>query len=130
MATDYTHLNLTEVEDSAPKFGFEDHQEARFATEALETAQTGLSFHRIKPGRRQGFGHYHEEAEEVYVVLAGSGRMKLDDEVIELVARDAVRVPGPVVRAFEGGEDGLEVIACGPLRGDDPGDVFMDWWSD
>jgi uncharacterized cupin superfamily protein len=130
MADDYTHLNLTEVEDSASKFGFEENQEARFANQALQAEQTGLSFHRVKPGRRQAFGHRHAEAEEVYVVLAGSGRMKLDEAVIEVAERDAVRVRGPVTRAFEAGEDGLEVIACGPLRGDDRGELLMGWWSD
>lgn len=127
---DFTHRNLGEVEDQAPGFGFEDNQEARFANEAMATEQTGLSLHRVKPGKRQSFGHWHEEAEEVYVVLAGSGRMKLDDEVIELQRLDAIRVPGPVKRAFEAGEDGLEVIAFGPRRGDDKGDIEMGWWSD
>ncbi len=87
MPDGFTHLNLSEVEDSAPKFGFEEHQEARFASEALATEQTGFSLHRVKPGRRQGFGHRHEEAEEIYVVLAGSGRMRLDEEVIDFRAR-------------------------------------------
>ena len=130
MPDGFTHRSLNEVEDSAPKFGFEDNQEARFASEAMETEHTGLSFHRVKPGKRQGFGHWHEDAEEVYVVLAGSGRMKLDDEIIELAERDAVRVPGPVTRAFEAGDDGLEVLAFGPLRTDDKGDIEIGWWSD
>lgn len=130
MPDGFTHKNLGEVEDSAPEFGFEENQEARFATAAMGTEATGLSFHRIKPGKRQGFAHRHEDAEEVYVVLSGSGRMKLDDEIIELGERDAVRVPGSVWRAFEGGEEGLEVVAFGPLRPDDKGEIEMDWWSD
>ncbi len=130
MPDGFTHLNLSEVEDSAPKFGFEEHQEARFASEALATEQTGFSLHRVKPGRRQGFGHRHEEAEEIYVVLAGSGRMRLDEEVIELAERDAVRVRGVVTRAFEAGERGLEVLAFGPRRTDDQGELFMGWWGD
>lgn len=130
MPEHYTHMNLAEVEDSAPQFGFEENQEARFANEAMETEQTGLSLHRVKPGQRQGFGHSHEQAEEVYVVLAGSGRMKLDDDVIELAERDAVRVDGPVTRAFEAGASGLEVLAFGPRRPDDQGELAMGWWSD
>lgn len=130
MPDDFTHLNLSEVEDSAPKFGFGERQEARFANEALATEQTGFSLHRVKPGCRQGFGHHHEEAEEVYVVLAGSGKMKLDEKVIELSERDAVRVRGGVTRAFEAGEGGLEVWAFGPRRTDDQGELLMDWWSD
>ena len=74
MAAPYTHRNLDEVEDSAPKFGYEDNQEARFANKALETEQSGLSFHRVKPGKRQAFAHKHDDAEEVYVILSGSVR--------------------------------------------------------
>ena len=81
---DFTHKSVDDVKDSAPEFGFGEHQEARFATEALDAEQTGLSFHRIKPGMRQGFAHTHDETEEVYFVAGGSGRMKIDDEVIDL----------------------------------------------
>jgi mannose-6-phosphate isomerase-like protein (cupin superfamily) len=130
MAAPYTHRNLTEVEDSAAKFGFGETQEARFASEDLETEQTGLSRHRIKPGKRQGFAHRHEEAEEVYVVLSGSGRMKLDDDILELEERDAVRVSAGVTRAFEAGEDGLEILAFGPRRTDDRGELIQNWWVD
>ena len=78
--TSYTHENLTAVEDSAPKFGFEEVQEARFASDRLEAADTGISYHRVLPGKRQAFAHRHDEAEEIYVIVAGKGRMKLDDE--------------------------------------------------
>ncbi|HEV2074907.1 MAG TPA: hypothetical protein VGR10_01570, partial [Thermoleophilaceae bacterium] len=73
MPAPYTHRKLSEVEDSAAKFGFGEVQEARFANADLETEQTGLSYHRVKPGKRQAFGHRHDEAEEVYVVISGSG---------------------------------------------------------
>ena len=76
----YTLKKLTDVEDSAPKFGYDELQEARFATRDLEAEHTGVSHHRVKPGKRQGFAHKHDEAEEVYVVLKGSGRIKLDDD--------------------------------------------------
>ena len=126
---DYTHRNLSEVEDSAPKFGFGENQEARFASEDMQTEQTGLSYHRVKPGKRQPFGHTHDEAEEVYVVLAGSGRVNLDGEVVELVELDAVRVPPGVVRAFEADDEGLRILAFGPRRTDDRGDMFQGWWG-
>lgn len=127
---DYTHLNLNEVEDSAPKHGFAAIQEARFANDAFGTEQTGFSLHRIKPGRRQGFAHRHQEAEEIYLVLGGSGRVNLDGEVVELAELDAVRVPGPITRAFEAGEDGLELLAFGPRRDDDHGDIITGWWGE
>ena len=125
----YTLKNLEDVEDSAPKFGFGETQEARFAHAALEAKDTGFSLHRVKPGRRQGFAHRHENAEEVYVVLSGSGRMKLDDEVIEVKRLDAIRVEPPVTRAFEGGPEGLEVLAFGPRHDGDGELVHEDVWS-
>ncbi len=130
MAASYTHKRLTDVEDSAVKFGLAKTQEARFASDELETEQTGLSHHRVKPGKRQGFGHSHDDAEEVYVVIAGSGRVKLDDEIVELERLDAVRVSPGVIRAFEAGDDGLELLAFGPRRTDDRGEILQDWWND
>src|SRR5450756_1686141 len=73
----------------------------------------GVSHHRLKAGKRQGFGHKHENAEEIYVVLGGSGRVKLDDEIVEIARLDAIRVAPEVVRAFEAGPDGLELLAFG-----------------
>jgi mannose-6-phosphate isomerase-like protein (cupin superfamily) len=130
VADPFTHKSLAEVEDAAEKFGLGDRQEARFANEELETRQTGLSFHRVKPGMRQGFGHRHDEVEEVYVIVGGSGRVKLDDDVLELKRLDAVRVSAGVTRAFEAGDDGLELVAFSPRRADDRGEIIRGWWSD
>jgi uncharacterized cupin superfamily protein len=124
----YTHINLEAVEDSAAGHGFGETGEARFPAEQLGARRTGLSHHRLRPGRRQSFGHRHEEAEEVYVVIAGSGRVKLDDEVRELVALDAVRVAPPVARCFEAGDDGLELLAVGARHPGD-GEILPGWWS-
>jgi mannose-6-phosphate isomerase-like protein (cupin superfamily) len=129
MAGPYTLKRLTDVEDSAPRFGFADVQEARFATDDLETKHTGVSHYRVKPGERQPFAHRHENAEEVYVVLAGSGRVKLEDEIVEIEALDAIRVAPSVTRAFEAGPDGIELLAFGP-RHEGDGDVIQDWWTD
>jgi mannose-6-phosphate isomerase-like protein (cupin superfamily) len=128
MAASYTIKNLRDVEDSAPQFGFADVQEARFAHGVLEASDTGLSYHAIKPDQRQPFGHKHENAEEVYVVLKGSGRVKLDDEVRDVQALDAIRVAPPVTRAFEAGPDGLELLAFGPRREGD-GELLPGWWT-
>src|ERR1043166_1432100 len=83
MANSHTRIRLTEVKDSAPEFGLEEIHEARFAQGDLDAEQTGISHYRLKPGKRQPFGHRHEEAEEIYVILNGNGRFKLDDEIIE-----------------------------------------------
>ena len=124
---DYTHTKLTAVEDSAPKFGMADSQESRFARGDLDAESVGVAHYRIKPGVRQPFGHHHDEAEEVYVVLSGTGRMALDDDVIELEPLDAIRVAPAVMRAFEAGPDGLEVLAFGPHH-DADGELVPGWW--
>jgi quinol monooxygenase YgiN/mannose-6-phosphate isomerase-like protein (cupin superfamily) len=123
----FTHLNLDQVEDLAPKFGYGHMGEARFATGALDAAGTGVSHQRVRPGVRQAFGHRHQHAEEIYVVLSGSGRVKVDDDVQELAPLDAIRVAPESARAFEAGPEGLEVLAVGARR---PGDVEMlpDFW--
>ena len=129
MAVPYTLKKLTDVEDSAAKFGVGEVQEARFAYDDLEAEHTGVSYHRLKAGKRQGFAHKHENAEEVYVVLAGSGRAKLDDEIIEIGALDALRVAPGVIRGFEAGSGGLEMLAFGPRHAGD-GELIQDWWTD
>ncbi len=129
MTTPFTHKKLTDLKDSAPEFGMEDVQEARFAKKDLDAEETGVSHHRLKPGQRTPFGHKHENAEEVYVVIGGSGRLKLDDEIVEVERLDAIRVSPQVVRAFEAGPEGIEVLAVG-ARHDGDGEVIPGWWSD
>ena len=129
MPAPYTIKRLTDVEDSAVNFGIGEIQEARFPNDDLEIEHTGLSYHHLKPGKRQGFAHKHDEAEEVYVVLRGSGRVKLDDEIVELEPLHAIRVAPGVVRQFEGGSDGMEMLAFGPRREGD-GEMIQPWWTD
>jgi mannose-6-phosphate isomerase-like protein (cupin superfamily) len=127
---DYTKLNLKEVEDQSPKFGITE-MEFRSARVPLELENSGLSYLRVDPNYRLPFGHTHNVQEEVYVVLSGSARLKLDDEVIELKPLDAVRIHKDTMRNFEGGPEGAEVLAIGaPNTG--PGDAPMtqDWWTD
>ncbi len=125
----YAKKNLREVEDSAPKHGLSDHQEARFARGDLGAEQTGLNYLIVKPGQREAFAHRHNKAEEVYVVLGGSGRVKLDDELVELATLDAVRVTPGTARSFEAGSDGLEVLIFGPhMEGE--AEMVQDFWSD
>jgi mannose-6-phosphate isomerase-like protein (cupin superfamily) len=124
----YAIKNLRDVQDVAPKFGFDSVQEARFPYRDLGAQDTGLAYHRIKPGQH-GFGHRHDNAEEIYVVLSGSGRMKLDDDIVELKPLDAIRVAPPVVRAFEAGSDGLELLAFGPHHEGDGEVLRDDVWS-
>ena len=124
----YTIKNLREVEDVAPKFGFDSVQEARFCFRDLDAKDTGMAYHRVKPGQR-GLAHRHDNAEEIYVVLAGSGRVKLDDEIAEIGPLDAIRVAPQVVRAFEAGPDGLELLAFGPRHEGDGEILREDVWA-
>jgi mannose-6-phosphate isomerase-like protein (cupin superfamily) len=110
----YTLLNLkSDVEDQAPKFGYSPNLESRFARRALELTSSGLSYFKIAPGFRVPFGHRHGEQEEIYVVLSGGARMKLDDEVVELGPLDAIRVTASVTRGMEAGPEGAEIVAFG-----------------
>jgi mannose-6-phosphate isomerase-like protein (cupin superfamily) len=130
MASRFTKKSLTDVEDSAPKFGLGEFQQARFANSDLEVEQAGLSYHRLAPGKRQAFGHRHEKVEEIYVVLSGAGRVNVDGEIVDVEALDAVRIGPGVTRAFEAGPDGLEYIASGILGEEGDFELLNGWWGD
>ena len=131
----FTHKNLKQdLEDVGSNFDGSPDLEFRLATKALELEQSGLGYQRVPPNYRFPYGHTHEKQEEVYVVLGGSGRMKLDDEIVELTQWDAVRVAPGTWRGYEAGPEGLEILVVGaPNLGENPrGDVEgkRDWWSD
>jgi mannose-6-phosphate isomerase-like protein (cupin superfamily) len=122
----YTVINLKEIEGPAGP-----DLEAHFGRKHLDSEHLGVSYFRYGPGFRSPIGHSHREQEEVYVVVNGSGRIRLNDEIVELRKWDVVRVAPATVRALEGGRDGLEFIAIGadrPEGGD--GIRVEDWWTD
>lgn len=125
----FSKKNLRDVEDMAIKHGFSTTQEARFPGADLGAEKTGIAYLVIKSDQREAFAHRHGEAEEVYVVLAGSGRVKLDDELVDLAPFDAVRVSPGVTRAFEAGREGLEVLVFGPHVEAD-GEMVHDFWGE
>ena len=131
----FTRINIRgDLEDLGPNFDDAPGLEFRAATKPLGLKESALSYQRIPPGYRFPYGHTHTKQEEVYVVVRGGGRMKVDDEIIELHEWDAVRVPTGSWRGYEAGPDGLELLVAGaPNLGDDPrGDVDGErgWWSD
>jgi mannose-6-phosphate isomerase-like protein (cupin superfamily) len=130
--SDFTIKNLQgDIEDSAPKFGMAPDLEAHFAREDIGAEHLGLSYQRLAPNVRGPFGHKHREQEEVYVVVDGGGRVKLDDEIRDVRQWDAVRVASGTIRCFEAGPDGLALIAVGaPFEGENDAEVIQDWWSD
>ena len=125
----YTIRNLREVEDLAAGHGFGETQEARFPRADLEAQSTGVAYLILRPGKRQPFAHRHTEAEEIYVVLAGNGRIKLDDDIVELRPLDSIRMAPGVTRALEAGPDGLEVLAFGP-RHENDAEIVQGFWED
>jgi quercetin dioxygenase-like cupin family protein len=127
----YTVVNLMEVEDQAPKFGYAPHLESRFARRALGLERSGISHFKLAPGFRIPFGHHHTDQEEVYVVVAGSARIKLGDEIVELGTWDAVRVPPELTRGIEGGPDGAEILAFGaPSNENADAQMVGDFWPE
>ncbi len=125
----YTIKNLKEVEDLVG--GRVPEIEGRFARSHLDSRELGVSYFRYVPGYRSRTGHRHREQEEAYVVIGGSGRAKLDDDVVDLRQWDVVRVSPEVTRAFEAGPEGLELIAIGGSRPEDgDGELVADWWTD
>jgi quercetin dioxygenase-like cupin family protein len=126
---DYTIKNFKELDDLAAGRGGD--VEARFARSHIDSEHLGVSYFRYGAGFRSPFGHRHREQEEAYVVVAGSGKVRLDDETVELKQWDVIRVSPNVVRAFEGGPDGLELVAIGadrPEGGD--GEMVEGFWSE
>jgi mannose-6-phosphate isomerase-like protein (cupin superfamily) len=131
----FTHTNLREgVADVGSNFDGSPDLEFRLATKALELAQSGLSYQSLPPDYRFPYGHTHRQQEEVFVVVRGSGRMKLDDEIVEVSEWDAVRVPPGTWRGYEAGPEGLELLVIGaPNLGENPRDDVEGkraWWAD
>ena len=126
----YTHKNLKDVENQAPKFGMPAELDARFARTALDGETLGLSLMKLEPGFRIPFGHKHSAQEEVYAIVRGSARIRVEDEIVELREWDAIRFDKDTMRNVEAGPDGVEYLAFG--AGDDPLDAEMvpGWWSD
>jgi quercetin dioxygenase-like cupin family protein len=114
----FTVKNLQDVDNSAPESAG-DGLEARFARKHLDSDHLGVSYFRYAPDFKAPYGHRHREQEEAYVVVAGSGRILLDDETQELRTWDVIRVAPEVVRAFEAGPDGLDIIAVGGPKPDE-----------
>jgi mannose-6-phosphate isomerase-like protein (cupin superfamily) len=129
MTTQHKTMKLDDAEDMAPKYGMGDMGQARFLRTGLGAERIGMANYRMNPGARIGFGHRHAECEEMYVVLAGSGRFKLDDEIIDVAVRDVVYCPPSVMRAWEAGPDGLELLAVGQHAEGD-GAIEQGWWTD
>ena len=123
----FTIVNLLDLDDVVS--GRTEGLEGRFGRASLGSRDLGVSHWRYAPGLRASRGHRHGEQEEAYIVVAGSGRILLDDEVHELRQWDVVRVAPPVVRAFAAGPEGMDIIAIGGPKpeGGDGEMLEVDW---
>jgi mannose-6-phosphate isomerase-like protein (cupin superfamily) len=127
---EYTHLNLkNDVENASEKFGLAPDMEARFARTPMDLEGGGFSYQKLAPNFRPPAAHRHRTQEEVYVAIAGSGRVKIEDEIHDVRQWDAIRVPPGAARAFEGGPDGLELVVIGFGEGGDA-EMLEDFWGD
>ena len=128
----YTKLNLRkEVEDQAPKFDMSPEMEYRPGRAALDLENSGVSFFKLQPDFRVPFGHKHNEQEEVYIVVDGTARVKLDDEILELEPWDAVRIHKDTMRNLEGGPEGATILLFGaPNAGSGDAQMTQGWWPD
>jgi gentisate 1,2-dioxygenase len=129
--SDYTIVNLGDIENVAPKFQMPDGMDVRFPKRDLGCTIGGIGIEKLPAGVRTPFGHTHSEQEEIYVIAEGSGRIKLDDEVLDLRQWDILRIGPGVMRNLEAGYDGITLIAFGaPLGEESDGELHHGWWSD
>jgi mannose-6-phosphate isomerase-like protein (cupin superfamily) len=130
--TKYTVLNLKEVENQGVNFGIpEDKYLSRMARVPLGCENSGVSYEWLAPGYRQPFGHRHKRQEEIYVLVSGSMRAKLDDDIVELQPWSALRIAPDTMRALEAGPEGAELIAIGaPNTGPGDAETVPGWWAD
>ena len=129
----FTHRNLRDLENVAPKFGMPVGMEARFPRRELGLATVGVGHLKLAPGVRVPFGHRHKEQEEIYVVIDGGGRIKLDDEIVDLQKGDVLRIEPATMRQVEAGPEGIEYVGFGAGDAElakTDAEMVPGWWSD
>jgi mannose-6-phosphate isomerase-like protein (cupin superfamily) len=128
----YSVQNLNEVQNQGENFGLNpDEMQLRMAKDPLECQNAGISLLRLGAGYRAPFGHKHKSQEEIYILVKGDARMKIEDEVVEMQPMTAVRVDPGTMRGYEAGSGGADLIVIGaPRTGPGDGDMEPGWWSD
>ena len=121
-------MGIDDAEDLAPGFGMGEMGQARFLWDSLGAERIGMANYRMNPGTRIGFGHRHGTSEEMYVILAGSGRFKVEDDIFPVGSRDVVYCPPSAMREWEAGPDGLEILAFG-AHAENDAEMERGWWD-
>lgn len=129
--SDFTVKNIKDAPDVAKEHGMSPDIESRFLRSHIDSEHLGVSYFRYAPDFRPPFGHKHGVQEEAYVVISGSGRAKIEDEIVDLKQWDVLRVAPAAMRSLEAGPDGIEMIVVGSDRPEDgDGDMTPNWWAD
>jgi len=107
--------------------------EMRFFADDLETEQVAFTYRRMpaQTGSKGAYGHRHRTQEEVYFVIDGRLQFKLEDEIVEVGPRTAVRVAPSTVRGvWNEGPDDAHLVICS-TRAADPeseGEMVEGFW--
>jgi mannose-6-phosphate isomerase-like protein (cupin superfamily) len=125
----YKKLNFADVKDLAPDFGMSEMGESRFARGPLGAENIGVTRYRLNPDQRLGFGHRHESSEEVYVVVSGSGRFRVEDDILDVGPMDIIYCSPDAMRGWESGSDGMELLAFGSHAEGENTDMDRDFWT-
>ncbi|HEU5244017.1 MAG TPA: hypothetical protein VFU33_06415 [Gaiellaceae bacterium] len=131
--SNFTIVNLGDVENVAPRFQMPEGMDVRFPKHDLDCTIGGVSVQKLAAAVRIPFGHKHSRQEEIYVIAEGSGRIKLDDEVRDLRQWDILRIGPGVMRNLEAGSDGITLVAFGAPLGEEQendGELVPGWWTD
>ncbi|MDX6425483.1 MAG: hypothetical protein QOD52_888 [Gaiellaceae bacterium] len=116
---DYQIVQLEDVDDWLGDYP----GEMRGITYAVGAEQVALTHRRMPQhtGSKGSYGHRHETQEELYFVLSGKLLFKLNDEIVEVGARQAVRVPAQTWRGVWNDEpEDAELIIVSTRLSDDP----------
>jgi quercetin dioxygenase-like cupin family protein len=126
----YKKLNFADVKDLAPDYGMSEMGEARFARGALGAERIGMAKYRVNPGQRLPFGHRHDQSEETYLVLAGAGRFRVEDDVFDVGPHDIVYCAPSAMRSWEAGPEGMELLAFGAHTEGEDTQMEREFWTD
>ena len=100
--------------DEVPAFTTKDGSEIRELLAHRNSAirNQSLAEARLQPGASTQ-EHYHPKTEEIYYITHGTGRIRIEGEVHEVKAGDAIAIlPGQRHKLWNTGADTLRLLCC------------------